>query len=293
MSKTSSSTDQRRAAARAGDRYPRPRRGDSAKSVLVTLLGEFVLPGGGAIWTGTVIEALALLGFAERNARQALARAGDDGLIEPERHGRRTRWHLTASGRQLLEDGAERIYGFGQRDDEWDGRWLVVHCAVPETMRRERHQLHTRLAFEGFGFLSPTVAVSPHCRLEDVAGRIIAGLELRDLATVFTASTGQLSPDATVLDRAWDLTSLQTDYRSFLESVDRMDPANSEERFTALVQLVNEWRRFPFTDPEFPRDLLPNDWIGLEALREFERCHARWSPDATTHYKEIESIQGA
>jgi phenylacetic acid degradation operon negative regulatory protein len=290
MPKARSTTDERHAAARAGERYPRPRRGGSAKSVLVTLLGEFVLPGGGAIWTGTVVDALALLGFAERNARQALARAGDDGLIEPERHGRKTRWHLTPSGRELLEAGTTRIYGFGHRGDAWDGRWLVVHCAVPETMRSERHQLHTQLSFEGFGFLSSTVAVSPHCQLEDAAGRIIAALELGDLANVFTASTTQLSPDAAILDRAWDLTSLQADYRSFLEAADRMDPTNAEERFTALLQLVNEWRRFPFTDPEFPRDLLPDSWVGLEALQEFDRCHARWSPDATTHYKEIESV---
>jgi phenylacetic acid degradation operon negative regulatory protein len=156
-------------------------------------------------------------------------------------------------------------------------------------MRRERHQLHTRLSFEGFGFLSPTVAVSPHCQLQDAAGRIIADLELSDLAAVFTATTSQLSPDVTVLERAWDLTSLQTDYRAFLQTADGIDPVNPEERFTALVRLVNEWRRFPFTDPAFPPDLLPDGWIGLEALDEFERCHARWSHDATTHYKELEA----
>lgn len=268
---------------------PRLRRGDSAKSVLVTLLGEFVLPGGGTVWTGTMVAGLGQLGFGERNARQALARLGDDGLIEPERQGRKTRWHLTESGRRLLEAGAERIYGFGRRGETWDGRWLVLHCAVPETMRRERHQLHTRLSFEGFGFLSPTMAVSPHCQLEETAGSVVAELGLTELATVLTANTGQLSPDATILDRAWDLTGLQHDYRAFLQSAERHDPVDDGERFAALGRLVNDWRRFPFIDPEFPHELLPDDWAGHAAREHFERCRARWGPAAMAHYAELEA----
>ena len=72
MSGTVSSTDRQGAHKRADDHYPRPRRGDSAKSVLVTMLGELVLPGGGAAWTGTMVDGLGHLGFSERNARHRL-----------------------------------------------------------------------------------------------------------------------------------------------------------------------------------------------------------------------------
>ena len=261
------------------------RTGGSAKSVLVTILGEFVMPQGGSVWTGTVVDALGLLGFAERNARQALARVGDDGLIEPERHGRRTQWHLTGAGRRLLEVGAERIYGFGRRSEPWDGRWLVVHCAVPETSRPKRHQLTTRLAFEGFGFLSPTVAVSPYGDLEGAAERVLADLDLAESAVVLIAETGALSPDAVILDRAWDLTSLEESYRMFLDGVAQAMPGDDGACFGALVHLVHEWRRFPFLDPEFPSELLPDEWIGHEARARFDHCRSRWAPDATNYFK--------
>ena len=268
----------------------RPRNTDSAKSVLLTVLGEFVLPGGGSAWTGTPIDALGELGFGDRNARQVLTRLRDDGIIVSERRGRKTRWHISEDGRQLLEAGARRIYRFGRRAETWDGRWLLVHCSVPETMRRERRRLQTRLSFEGFGFLSPTVAISPYGELEEAANEVLGELGLADLALVLAGRTGSLSPDAAILHRAWDLQNLELSYREFVERFDDLEPAGARDRFEALVRMVQAWRRFPFLDPEIPLQLLPDDWIGLRAQQLFEDRRARWGPDAGTFYKELEAV---
>src|SRR5947208_10928423 len=107
----------------------------SATSLLLTVLGEFVLPHEQAVWTSTVVECLATMDVEERNARQALARLADDDIVHAAKNGRRSRWHLTEHGRELLTVGAERIYGFGVDEQEWDGRWLVVYCSVPEEQR--------------------------------------------------------------------------------------------------------------------------------------------------------------
>ena len=53
----------------------------SARSLLLTVLGEFVLPSGQAVWTSALLHALVGVGTAENSARQAIARsaaAGDD-----------------------------------------------------------------------------------------------------------------------------------------------------------------------------------------------------------------------
>ena len=108
---------------------------DSARGLLFTVLGEFVLPAGGAAWTGTLIEVLRRVGIEEKATRQALMRTAGGGWLAPERVGRRTRWQLTAACRQLLTDGAERIYAFGSGPD-WDGRWLLVLARTPEAPAR-------------------------------------------------------------------------------------------------------------------------------------------------------------
>ena len=67
----------------------------SARSLLMTVLGEFVLPARRPVWTWVLVDTLAGFGVAEKSARQALARAAAEGLLVPERVGRRTRWDLT------------------------------------------------------------------------------------------------------------------------------------------------------------------------------------------------------
>ena len=259
---------------------------------MLTVLGEFVLPGGGTAWTGTLVDALATVGYQDRNARQVLTRLRDDGRIDSRRQGRRTRWHLTEEGRALLEAGAERIYRLGRRAERWDGRWLLVQCPVPEVMRRERRLLQTRLSFEGFGFLSPTVAISPYCELEETANRVLTELGLAELAVVMAGRTGSLSPDRTILERAWDLDELDDAYRDFVERFEAVEPVGAEDRFAELVRLVHAWRRFPFRDPEVPTELLPADWAGRRAQDLFEDRRARLAPEAATFFKELEAANG-
>src|ERR1022692_3271759 len=59
----------------------------SARSLLITVLGEYVLPRGGSVWTSVLVRALGLLGVAEKSARQALARSAGEGWVSPARFG--------------------------------------------------------------------------------------------------------------------------------------------------------------------------------------------------------------
>ena len=252
-----------------------PRAGTSAKALLLTILGEFVLPRGGSAWTQSFVDGLATLGVAERNARQAIARTAEQGFVESERVGRRARWRLTAHGRELLTVGTERIYGFGADGDEWDDHWLVVLCAVPEDQRAKRHHLRSRLAFAGFGFLTPTVAISPHTDREEVANAVLRELDLVGAGAVFHAEAGSLTPVHDLLHRAWDLDALADEYEAFIAAFAARRAATDVERFAALVELVHAWRRFPFVDPEIPERLLPRRWPGRRAKRDVRRvpCH--------------------
>ncbi|MGH9000771.1 MAG: PaaX family transcriptional regulator [Acidimicrobiia bacterium] len=267
----------------------RPRSGSSAKALLLTILGEFVLPHSGSMWTSTVIRSLGALGAEERNARQAVGRLAEQGIVRSEREGRRARWHLTTQGRGLLTAGSERIYRFGDADEGWDGRWLVVLCSVPEHQRAKRHQLRSQLGFAGFGFLSPGVAVSPHLERENVANTILKDLGLLPGAIVLRAETGAVVAADDVLGRAWDLASLGSDYGDFIAAFEARSPGSDEERFAGLVELVHAWRRFPFVDPEIPPQLLPSGWPGRKAKRLFDAHHRAWAPGANAWYEDIES----
>ncbi|MEU8346915.1 transcriptional regulator, PaaX family [Actinomadura meyerae] len=257
----------------------------SARSLLLTVLGEFVLPGGEAVWTAAFLRALGLLGVEEKAVRQALARSAAEGWLAGERRGRRTAWRLTPAGERLLTDGTERIYGFGGPVGPWDGRWLLVLATVPETSRKLRHLLRTRLAWSGLGNLSPGVWVSPHPGREAEVRGVLAEIGVADTSTLFTGELGDLAEARRVARQAWDLDEIELAYEDFLDAVGALRPADEPGTFAAHTRLVQEWRRFPFLDPALPAELLPDDWSGSQAFALFHERHDAWRPAADRQWK--------
>lgn len=273
-------------------RAMRPRSGSSAKGLLLTALGEFVLPHDGAAWTSTLVAALSPLGVDERNTRQALTRLADDDVIASTRVGRKARWRLTEHGHRLLTDGTKRIYEFGFDHDAWTGRWLVVICSVPEDQRMKRHQLRRQLEFAGFGFVGAGVAISPHVEREGAAHAILDELGLRGAALVLRAETTDFVSTDDLLGQAWDLEALAARYDAFVGAFGERLATSPEEHFVALLELVHHWRRFPFADPEIPHRLLPADWPAQQATSLFHRRHGDWAPGANEWYEQLEAAEG-
>lgn len=252
----------------------------SSRSLLMTLLGEFVLPRDGAVWTSVLIRTLAMFAVEEKSARQALARVAAEGWLVPQRQGRRVRWDLTAAGRRLLTRGADRIYSFGREQRAWDHTWLVLIVTVPEVKRELRHQLRTRLSWAGFGSPSPGVWVTPDTGREPEARQILDELGLAPGAMAFLASYGSIGSPESVAAQAWDLAAVAVRYEAFIAEFSGLAPRDGDAVLIAQTRLVHEWRRFPFLDPQLPPELLPADWSGTRAARLFHDRHTAWAPPA-------------
>jgi phenylacetic acid degradation operon negative regulatory protein len=252
----------------------------SARGLLFTVLGEFVLPTGGSAWTSAFIEVFGRLGVEEKAIRQALARTAADGWIRPERHGRRTRWWLTPDGDRLLTEGTERIYAFAGSQRDWDGSWLLVLARVPESDRSARHLLRTRLSWAGLGSPAPSVWITTHTERRDEVEQVLRQASVTD-GQIFVAEHrggGQL---AALVAQAWDLPAIEQRYEEFLAE---FASPSARDPLTSLIELVHAWRRFPSADPGLPARLLPGRWSGARAASLFAARHARWSPDAVMQW---------
>ncbi|TMR93539.1 PaaX family transcriptional regulator C-terminal domain-containing protein [Nonomuraea basaltis] len=248
----------------------------SARSILLTVLGEFVLPRRGEVWTGTLVEALGALGIEEKSARQALARTAAEGLLDSTRHGRRVRWTLTDAADRLLREGTERIYAFMRRPHDWDGRWLVLTAGVPETQRRLRHRLRTKLTWLGLGSPAPGLWIVPDASKESAVRDVIRELDLGDRAYAWTGPAAGIGDTAKLITAAWDLDDVEKRYLGFIERFDGVTVASDREAFVQQVLLIQEWRRFPFLDPDLPSELLGHDWPGPRAATLFHDLRSRW-----------------
>ena len=252
---------------------------ETTRGLLMTMLGEFVLPAGGAAWTRTLVSGLDLLGVQEKAARQALSRLEADGWLRRERIGRQARWSLTRHASQLLEEGAERIYGFARAGRRWNGEWVVLLASVPERQRATRYRMAQRLSWIGFGPLGPAIWVCPWTSQEAAAHHVLEELGVE--ATSFRGPVGAVGSADVVARRAWALGALGEAYDQFLADFRNGTNEVDDARAVAdLTRLVHAWRKFPFLDPDLPAELLPVDWPGHQATEHFAACRDRWREPA-------------
>ena len=265
---------------------------ETARALLFTVLGELALPAGGTGWTSAFIDVLTRLGVEEKTTRQALMRTAAADWLTPERLGRRTRWHLTAAGHRLLTEGAARIYGFPTRPTEWDGRWVLLLARVPETDRRARHFLRTRLAWSGFGTPTPGVWISPHTDHLDEAKKVLAEAGLLTDSRIFVAEYQAGGDLATMAAQAWDLTALDDSYRDFITEFSPTATTDPTDPTTRVIELVHAWRRFPWLDPALPPPLLPTKWSGGQAAEVFAERRSQWTDAATEEWARLNRDEG-
>lgn len=259
----------------------------AARSLLLTVLGEYVLPRSDGVWQETLVAALSSLGYTRQAARQALSRSTREGWLETRRHGRRTRMSLSERTAELLRSGAERIYSFADAW-EWDGRWLVVVLRVPEERRAVRHQLRSRLAWAGLGSLGGGVWLTPHVEREDELAAAIND-EPAAGAHSFTAQFGSIGDPQQLVAAAWNLERVSQQYRAFIEDFSRVRASTAEACFRQQTLLVHAWRKFPFLDPDLPMHLLPARWPRERAHVLFLDRHERWQPAARGYFEQLEA----
>jgi len=255
----------------------------SARGLLLTVLGEFLLPHGGRVPTSAFLDVLGRLGVEEKASRQAVMRTAADGMLTSQRQGRRTLWALTPAAAEFLAEGAERIYGFQATQPEWDGRWLIVLARVPESERAARHLLRTRLTWAGFGSPAPGVWITTHIDRAKEAERVLDEAGVHD-GQIFLAEHHAGGPLSAMVREAWDLDAVEASYEDFLADFGR---ARGGDPVVRTVQLVHTWRRFPRTDPALPAQLLPARWSGMRAARIFTRRRAEWHVAAQAEWQRI------
>jgi phenylacetic acid degradation operon negative regulatory protein len=270
---------------------PGPARGPSARAYLLILLGDCALgQGDDAAWTHTVVEALGLVGFEEKAARQALTRSASAGLLAPRRVGRRTRWHITPAGRDTLLAAETRLFATGPERD-WNGDWLILLATVPENHRNLRHRLRMSLSWAGFGSLGPGVWLSPHPSHAAEARQVLESLGKPVHGTLLHARLDNPDDRLRLVTDAWDLTALEQQYRAFVDRFTPVRPDSPGQALAELAHLIYQWRRLLLADPGLPPNLLPAQWSGEQARRLLLDRHRRWQRMARAWWQNREAAQ--
>jgi phenylacetic acid degradation operon negative regulatory protein len=259
------------------------------QDLVITLLGTYVRPHGGTVWSGGLVTLLGELGFSDGAARVALTRLVRRGLLSRERSGRLVHYRLTQRCERLLGEGDGRIFRLGEPREGSDG-WTVLWHQIPEDRRLERSRLARRLRFLGFGSVQDSVWVSPHDHSDEVV-QLLAELGVSTHATLFVARVGALEGLPALVGRAWDLSGLLERYQSFDGEFSpyrqRGVKLADADAFRIRTRLVHLFRGFPPLDPELPESLAPLSRPRSRAVRTFHVLYNGLAPASQRHFDAV------
>jgi phenylacetic acid degradation operon negative regulatory protein len=257
--------------------------------LLLTLLGDYWWRRTEPLPSAAIVALLAEFGVSDSAARAALSRLTRNGLLVTSRSGRRTFVQLSDRAAGILDDGARRIFSFGDAGGPWDGQWSLVAFSIPEHDRAARDELRKMLRWLGFAPLYDGLWVSPRDHTAEVLGRF---KELGiTTATAFRATALEGVPD--IAARAWDLDGLRAGYDEFTAFATTLrDQAAAGgiaplDALIARTRVMSEWRSFPTMDPDLPAELLPPGWPRAEARGLFIACYDLLAPLAAHRVRQI------
>ncbi|MFV0258081.1 MAG: PaaX family transcriptional regulator C-terminal domain-containing protein [Acidimicrobiales bacterium] len=237
----------------------------SARSVLVTVLGDVIAPTGGSVWLADLFPLVEPFGFNHRLVRTSMYRLAAEHWVDNERIGRRSRYALTGFGRDEFAAADARIYH--HRPAVWDGSWTVVIPAADGDLRRH-------LGWRGFGELAEGIMARPGSARDDLAPLFTRlGLPAPPPVAVarFDDVNGLIAADG-YRDTS-GLADTETAYREFLDRHRWSDPEalatlDPEAAFLVRTMVVHDFRRARLRDPDLPPELLPAGWVGERARRQ-------------------------
>jgi phenylacetic acid degradation operon negative regulatory protein len=230
----------------------------NAAAFIVTVYGDVVVPRGGVLWTGTLIDLCARVGINESLVRTAISRLVAASRLQGERIGRRSYYRLLSSAMAEFVQAADLLYG---PDREARG-WQILYNPDlrPEDAQRQR-----------MGHMGGPVFIRPD-----------RGQPLPEGALVFHAES--LTPERP-LAGFWDLSALRDGYARFIALFQGVDPARlgDDDALVTRLLLVHGYRMVLLRDPRLPQEHLPADWNGAEARAVFRRLYLGLTPAAQRH----------
>ena len=263
----------------------------SARSVLVTVLGDSVLPVTKTLWLSSLFELARPFGFSERLVRTSMFRLVAEGWVSNERIGRRSRYSLTLMAVCESEDADRRIYS--DQQVVWDGSWTFAAVDTPQMPAAERDRILKHLRWHGFVALGRGLLASPSVTLQSLR-------ELLDLVEPVAAvpiGRAELDDVDRLAERglfaeAFLTADTEAAYQDFLNRYEPwqhhdLDAAAAVDAYALRTMLVHDFRRIRLRAPDMPAQLLPPNWIGNHAYDLAADLYRRLSPVASRALSEI------
>src|ERR1700694_2452294 len=124
-------------------------------SIVITVCGDTIVPRGGSVWLGTLLEFFKSIDIDSGVVRTAMSRLATDGWVASAKVGRNSFYRLVKKGRQTFDTATKHIYD--PQPSDWTGRFELLLIGNGEDRDASREALKNA----GFGSPLPGVWIAP------------------------------------------------------------------------------------------------------------------------------------
>src|SRR6266581_5829608 len=225
-------------------------------AIVITVFGDAIVPRGGSVWLGTLLEFFEALDIDSSVVRTAMSRLTADGWFERTKVGRNSFYRLVQRERLTFDIATRHIYGAPASD--WTGRFELLLIGNGEDRDASREALKNA----GFGSPLPGVWVAPSGVPVPEEAKAAIRLEV----------SAEDHSGRRLLSASWPLDRTADAYLKFMKTFEplrgwiaRRQALADADAFTARILLIHYYRRVVLRDPLLPTALLPRDWPGQAA----------------------------
>jgi phenylacetic acid degradation operon negative regulatory protein len=274
-----------------------------SKSLVVTIFGDAIVPHGGMVWLGSLIELLAPFGVNDRLLRTAVFRLAQEGWLAAQRDGRRASYAIAPDAMARFVHAYRRIYAPPQA--HWDGSWTLVLNGDGALTAAERAAVRKELLWEGYSVIAPGIMGHPAADGAALDALLIRLGVVGKLFVVQGKSMDQVSarPLSDLVAAGWDVAAVAGGYTRFIAQFEPLlavlggaqlpgaataagsagdsqpgdgprgaapasaAPLTPEQAFVVRTLLIHAYRRVQLHDPQLPLELLPAPWPGALAYQ--------------------------
>jgi phenylacetic acid degradation operon negative regulatory protein len=248
-------------------------------SIVITLFGDAIVPRGGSVWLGTLLEFFRTIDIDSGVVRTAMSRLANDGWLERNKVGRNSFYRLADKGRLTFDAAVKHVYN--PQSPDWTGRFELLLIANSGDREASREALQEA----GFGSPLAGVWIAPSgVPVPQVAARAIR-LEV----------SAEDDSGRRLLSASWPLHRTADAYLKFMKTfeplrgwIGRRERLSDADAITARILMIHYYRRVVLHDPLLPVALLPADWPAMAARQLRARSLGKGSTTGIVLQKQLE-----
>ena len=243
---------------------------NSSPYLIMTVFGDSIIPHGGEIWLGSLVQILELFDINERLVRTSIFRLTKDTWLESTKIGRKSFYR--AKHIEEIQGNEQCLY---YQQDKWDGNWRLIVGVSMEKSCNQRDEFRKELTKLGCCPISPNVFAHPTLSIETIK-RLLKKYQQEKAYLLMNAKDEEnqtlnfLEVENILCKTA--KTELEREYTTFIDEYeaifDRLDEAHelsTKDSFLIKTLMINDYRRLLWHDKIRSGLLMGDDWVGRRA----------------------------